>query len=313
MGASALRGRRAASDLAAAQGAVAGGAGAAGAAELGASDERRPGALLGLDDRALVLPGAVGAPGSGQGLAPAGADRCRPRAEDVAAARRGFARSVRGPPVLVGAAAPFAGGLAQIAVERQAQVGKEEGGSNFTTIANQLAFLNYPELLRNTARSTFDPLVLAEGNTDLFVVAPEETVEHVKGWLRLWVTIPNAVAGRTPLERDMLIVIDEMPRIGFLKPVMDGYPADAVICWTERGRVSGGTGMTIRLARAHGIPVFNLAETEPAQAMRRLEGIAASVTAELARRKAEERTREAGKTASPHEARGGGRGRSMRL
>ena len=42
------------------------------------------------DDRALVLPGAVGAPGSGQGLAPAGADRCRPRAEDVAAARRGL-------------------------------------------------------------------------------------------------------------------------------------------------------------------------------------------------------------------------------
>ena len=123
----------------------------------------------------------------------------------------------------IGAAAPFAGGLAQIAVERQAQVGKEEGGSNFTTIANQLAFLNYPELLRNTARSSFDPLALAEGNTDLFVVAPEETVEHVKGWLRLWVAIPNAVAGRTPLERDMLIVIDEMPRIGFLKPVMDGY------------------------------------------------------------------------------------------
>ena len=119
--------------------------------------------------------------------------------------------------------APFAGGLAHIAVEREAQVGKEEGGSNFTTIANQLAFLNYPEMVVNTAASSFDPLVLADGDTDLFVVAPEETVEHVKGWLRLWVAIPNAVAGRTPLERDMLIVIDEMPRIGFLKPVMDGY------------------------------------------------------------------------------------------
>ena len=35
--------------------------------------------------------------------------------------------------------------------------------------------------------------------------------------------IPNAVAGMKPLERDMLIVIDEMPRIGYLKPVMDGY------------------------------------------------------------------------------------------
>ena len=117
----------------------------------------------------------------------------------------------------------FAGGLTHIAVERQAQVGQDEGGSNFMTVANQLAFLDYPEVAANTAGSSFDPLSLADGNTDLFVVAPEETVEHVKGWLRLWVAIPNAVAGRTPLERDMLIVIDEMPRIGFLKPVMDGY------------------------------------------------------------------------------------------
>ena len=131
-------------------------------------------------------------------------------------AREGFAEAFR-------KEEPFAGGLARIAVERQAQVGREEGGSNFTTVANQLAFLNYPELLRNTARSSFDPLSLADGNTDLFVVVPEDAIEHVKGWLRLWVAIPNAVAGRTPLERDMLIVIDEMPRIGFLKPVMDGY------------------------------------------------------------------------------------------
>ena len=101
-----MRGGTAASGLAAAQGAVAGGAGAAGAAELGTSPRRRPGALLGLDDRAVVLPGAVGAPGSGQGPAPAGADRCRPRAEDVAVADRGAARSIQGAPVLVGATPP---------------------------------------------------------------------------------------------------------------------------------------------------------------------------------------------------------------
>ena len=117
----------------------------------------------------------------------------------------------------------FAGGLAHIAVERQAQVGKEEGGSNFSTIANQLAFLNYPELLDSTSETSFSPMMLADGDTDLFVVVPEETVEHVKGWLRLWVAIPNAVASIRPLERDMLIVIDEMPRLGYLKPVMDGY------------------------------------------------------------------------------------------
>ena len=123
----------------------------------------------------------------------------------------------------VAAEKPFAGGLAHIAVERQAQVGAEEGGSNFTTIANQLAFLTYPALQANTARSSFDPLMLADGETDLFVVVPEDAIEHVKGWLRLWVAIPNAVAGIRPLRRDLLIVIDEMPRLGFLKPVMDGY------------------------------------------------------------------------------------------
>ena len=119
--------------------------------------------------------------------------------------------------------AGFAGGLTHIAIERQAQVGKEEGGSNFTTVANQLSFLNFPALLAHTQSSSFDPLDLADGDTDLFVVAPEDTIEHVKGWLRLWVAIPNAVAGIKPLERDLLIVIDEMPRLGYLKPVMDGY------------------------------------------------------------------------------------------
>ena len=117
----------------------------------------------------------------------------------------------------------FSGGLTHIAVERQAQVGKEEGGSNFSTIANQLSFLNYPELLASTDETHFSPLMLANGDIDLFVVVPEDTVEHVKGWLRLWVAIPNAVASIRPLERDMLIVIDEMPRLGYLKPVMDGY------------------------------------------------------------------------------------------
>ena len=117
----------------------------------------------------------------------------------------------------------FAGGLTHIAVERQAQVGREEGGSNFSTIANQLSFLNYPELLASTDETHFNPLTLAYGDIDLFVVVPEDTVEHVKGWLRLWVAIPNAVASIRPLERDMLIVIDEMPRLGYLKPVMDGY------------------------------------------------------------------------------------------
>ncbi|MDE0334478.1 MAG: type IV secretory system conjugative DNA transfer family protein [Defluviicoccus sp.] len=117
----------------------------------------------------------------------------------------------------------IAGGLVRVAAERQMQVGPQEAGSNFSTIANQLAFLNYPQLEANTLRSDFDPMDLAAGDVDLFIVVPEEMTEHARAWLRLWITIPNAVAGMTALERDMLIVIDEMPKLGYLKPVMEGY------------------------------------------------------------------------------------------
>ena len=106
-------------------------------------------------------------------------------------------------------------------------MGQQEAGSNFATIANQLSFLNYPELAKSTKTTDFDPMRLAKGDMDLFVVVPEEMTEHAKPWLRLWVTIPNAVSGKVALERDMLIMIDEMPKLGFLKPVMDGYTMSA--------------------------------------------------------------------------------------
>lgn len=62
-------------------------------------------------------------------------------------------------------------------------------------------------------------------------------------------------------------------------------PVDAAVCRTDGAQVSGGTGMAIRLARHHAIPVLNLADTDPDRAMRRLDGIAASVAARLARKK----------------------------
>ena len=39
-------------------------------------------------------------------------------------------------------------------------------------------------------------------------------------------------------------------------------PVDAAICWTEDGQTVGGTGMGIRIAKAHGIPVINLATAD---------------------------------------------------
>jgi len=51
-------------------------------------------------------------------------------------------------------------------------------------------------------------------------------------------------------------------------------PAHAVVCWTKDGRDIGGTGLAIRLARHHRIPVLNLAEMDVRAAMDRLERIA---------------------------------------
>ena len=85
-------------------------------------------------------------------------------------------------------------GLAIEAIELQASVGKDEAGSNYSTVANQLKFLSHEQLRHHTSRSTFDPMTLADGDVDLFVVVPEHLVNQIRGWLRLWVTIPNAIS-----------------------------------------------------------------------------------------------------------------------
>ena len=123
----------------------------------------------------------------------------------------------------VAAEAPFCGGMSLKAVDRRLSVGPEEAGSQASTVANQLAFLSQPSLLGNSARSTFDPAVVSQGDTDLFIVVPDDMIDQVRGWLRLWVTIPNAIPVRRNLDMDLLLIIDEMPRLGFLKPVMDAY------------------------------------------------------------------------------------------
>ena len=45
--------------------------------------------------------------------------------------------------------------------------------------------------------------------------------------------------------------------------VPNGEPVRAVICWSEGGRATGGTGLAIRLANSAGVPVFNLATVHP--------------------------------------------------
>lgn len=52
-------------------------------------------------------------------------------------------------------------------------------------------------------------------------------------------------------------------------------PVAAAVCWTEGGRVEGGTGMAIRVARSHGVPVLNMATLHPRSVCERLNAISA--------------------------------------
>jgi len=121
----------------------------------------------------------------------------------------------------------FAGGLTHRAIDSEMATGKQESGSNYTTISNQMQFLAHPEIQAQTAASTFDPHDLAEGNMDIFVVIPEENLEAARPWLRLWIAIPFAVAARRSLKKDLLVVMDEMPAVGYLEPVMAAWKMGA--------------------------------------------------------------------------------------
>ena len=47
-------------------------------------------------------------------------------------------------------------------------------------------------------------------------------------------------------------------------------PVDAVMAWTRDSAVTGGTGMGLRIAAEHGIPVMNLGAMSPREACERL-------------------------------------------
>lgn len=47
-------------------------------------------------------------------------------------------------------------------------------------------------------------------------------------------------------------------------------PVNAVICWTENGAITGGTGMALRIAAHYRIPVLNLARLTPQEILEQL-------------------------------------------
>ncbi|MCP4603656.1 MAG: type IV secretory system conjugative DNA transfer family protein [Proteobacteria bacterium] len=184
---------------------------------------------------------------------------------------------------MVGESQDLGFGMPWEAIRRLNSAGDSESGSNLSSVANQLSFLKYPAVQQSMSVSTFNPEVLVDGNTDLYVVAPDNLVGEIKGWIRLWVTIPNAVPNRTPFKMKMLMIIDELPKIGFLQPVMDAYSMAAgkgVLFWTLIQSVSaleaswGKAAAKVILDLAEVIQVLGtpLGSTEDAEQLSRVIG-----------------------------------------
>ena len=117
----------------------------------------------------------------------------------------------------------FAFGLPKDGLERMEKVVGAEAGSNFSTIANQLDWLQMPALAESTSTSTFTPDAMADGNCDVYLVVPEDMLEPAKPWVRMWIVAVCAVAERRRKHKGLTIVLDEMPKLGYLKPVMDAF------------------------------------------------------------------------------------------
>ena len=111
-----------------------------------------------------------------------------------------------------------------LGLEALARVGtSDEGASVFTSMLNQLAFVYNEQIGANIRRSSFDPMSLADGNTDLYVVVPQEHFAVAAPWIRMWMALPAIVANRVSLKRHVLIYLDEMPTLGYIDPVMKSF------------------------------------------------------------------------------------------
>lgn len=102
-------------------------------------------------------------------------------------------------------------------------VAHEERGSYFSTVTNAISWLKYPEIRKYLTHSTFDLNDLVQDKIDIFVIVPPHLMETLKTWIRLWVTMPFHLVSIKRPKRRILMIIDELKALGYLKPISNAY------------------------------------------------------------------------------------------
>ena len=99
----------------------------------------------------------------------------------------------------------------------------EELGSVLTTFQRHTAFLDSPVVARNTAATSFDPMLLRKGKATVYLILPHDRLSSLAPLQRMWIgTIMRAITRGQPTEKNpVLWLLDEMAHIGHMQPIED--------------------------------------------------------------------------------------------
>lgn len=100
----------------------------------------------------------------------------------------------------------------------------KERSAVVSTAQAALAVFDSPQLSRMTERSDFRLEDLKETATSLYIVIPPEYLEAYRPFLRLMTGLAAAAMTRaaTRPEHDVLFLLDELPTLGYMRPIEDG-------------------------------------------------------------------------------------------
>ncbi len=90
-----------------------------------------------------------------------------------------------------------------------------ELGSTMTTTNRHLRFLGTPALVESTTSSTFDPAILRQQPTTIYLVLPTEFLRTQSALMRLWITslLRACIRGGANEDNKVLFLLDEFPTV----------------------------------------------------------------------------------------------------
>ncbi len=99
----------------------------------------------------------------------------------------------------------------------------EELSSVLTTFQRHSAFLDSPVVARNTATSSFDPMIFRDGKATVYLILPHDRLSSLSALQRMWVgTIMRVITRGEPTEKNpVLWLLDEMAHIGHMRAIED--------------------------------------------------------------------------------------------